>query len=140
MMLNVETELLIAKTPAEVFEAWVDPAKMARYFISSGTGRMEAGKTVVWSWGDVGAEASVKVLEVEPARRLKFIWAGFGMESTVEATFEPKDGGTRVAVREGAWEGDEGGIRRYGQQMQGWVNMLLCLKAHLVFDVDLRRG
>lgn len=42
-------------------------------------------------------------------------------------------------VREGAWEGDEAGIKRYGQQMQGWVNMLLCLKALLLFGIDLRR-
>ena len=82
----------------------------------------------------------MKVLEAEPAKKLKFIWAGFGMESTVEATFEAKDNGTRVAVREGEWESDAAGIKRYGGQMQGWVNMLLCLKAFLIFGIDLRRG
>jgi uncharacterized protein YndB with AHSA1/START domain len=34
MALTVATELKIHKPPSEVFEAWVDPAKMAGYFIS----------------------------------------------------------------------------------------------------------
>jgi len=141
MKLAAETELQIARPPADVYDAWADPAKLAKYFITTGSGRLEKGATVVWRWADFGnAEATVKVLEAEPGVRLKFTWAGFSMESTVEATFEARDGGTRVHVREGEWEGDEAGIKRLAQQTQGWVNMLLCLKAYLVYGIDLRRG
>ena len=43
--LQVITQLPMAKPAREVFEAIVDPEKMSHYFISSGSGRMESGKT-----------------------------------------------------------------------------------------------
>ena len=46
--LQVKTQLEIAKHVHQVFEAIVDPEKMSHYFISSGTGRMQGGKTVHW--------------------------------------------------------------------------------------------
>jgi len=46
--LQVKTQLEIAKPVHRVFEAIVDPELMSNYFISSGTGRMQSGKTVHW--------------------------------------------------------------------------------------------
>ena len=63
--LKVETQLNIAKPMSEVFEAIVNPAQMARYFISSGSGRLDSGQAVTWSWSDVGAELTVTPREVE---------------------------------------------------------------------------
>jgi len=33
-----------------VFEALVDPAITSRFWFSTGTGRLEAGKRVEWKW------------------------------------------------------------------------------------------
>ena len=66
MELEAKGEVRIAKPAAEVFEAIVDPARMSGYFISSGSGRLETGKTVQWTWGDVGAQAPVRPTSPSP--------------------------------------------------------------------------
>jgi uncharacterized protein YndB with AHSA1/START domain len=40
-ILEIKAAIQIQKPVNEVFEAIVDPAKMAHYFIASGSGRME---------------------------------------------------------------------------------------------------
>jgi uncharacterized protein YndB with AHSA1/START domain len=56
---------------ALVFEAIVDPEKMSHYFISSGNGRMENGKTVRWNF-DTGAGLDARVDRIEPDRLVSF--------------------------------------------------------------------
>lgn len=63
--LEVHTKLTIAKPVHEVFACIVDPEKMSHYFISSGSGFLEEGKTVLWAWEDVGAELPIRVTKVE---------------------------------------------------------------------------
>ena len=43
--LSIKTKIQVLKPDADVFEAIIDPKKMSNYFISSGSGRMEEGKT-----------------------------------------------------------------------------------------------
>jgi uncharacterized protein YndB with AHSA1/START domain len=45
-VLEIKTALQILKPVSDVFEAIVDPGKMANYFISRGSGRMEDGKQI----------------------------------------------------------------------------------------------
>lgn len=45
--LGIKVALQILKPANKVFEAIVDPIKMSNYFISTSTGRMEEGKTLV---------------------------------------------------------------------------------------------
>jgi hypothetical protein len=42
-------------------------------------------------------------------------------------------------VREDGWESDEKSIKRYGQQIHGWVDMVTCIKAFLEYGINLRR-
>ena len=71
-----------------------------------------------------------------------FRWSATGAPTRVAVDFEGQAGETtRVTVREGAWESDAEGSARYGQQTQGWVHMLMCLKAYLEYDrINLRGG
>lgn len=138
-MLKVQTSQLISRPAEQVFEAWVDPARMAGYFISRGSGRLEAGQTVVWHWDDFGAQLDVEVLVVERPQRLSFRWSASGVPAQVEATFAAESpGSTRVTVIEAGWWPDAEGIARYGQQTEGWVHMLTCLKAYLEYGINLR--
>ncbi|MFC4767673.1 hypothetical protein [Effusibacillus consociatus] len=71
----------------------------------------------------------------------RFLWSASGVETAVELTLSPLDAtSTSVKVREDGWEGNEEGIKSYGQQTQGWVDMLLCMKAFLEYGINLRRG
>jgi uncharacterized protein YndB with AHSA1/START domain len=141
MKLCVETKMRVARSASRVFEAWVDPAKMAQYFISRGSGRLEAGSTVTWYWSDHdGAELAIEVKRLEQDRHLTFVWAATKKPTTVTVDFEPApDGATEIAVKEEGWDSDAAGIASYGQQMQGWVHMLSCLKAYLEHGINLRK-
>lgn len=140
MILEAAWSIDIPKTPHEIFEAIVDPAKMAGYFISSGSDRLEAGKTVTWRWADVGAELAVKVQAVEGDRRIAFSWQATGGDTLVTITLTPVDSKTTaVEVTERGWDLDEEGVAAYGQQTGGWADMLMCLKAYVVHGINLRQ-
>ena len=139
--LHVDAELNIAKPMSEVFEAIVNPQQMAGYFISSGTGRLDAGEGVTWSWSDVGAELSVIPQQVEADHKIVFLWGASGAETRVEFDLAQNENGeTMVRVREGSWPPDPDGVERCLQQTQGWMHMLCCLKAYLEFGINLRTG
>jgi uncharacterized protein YndB with AHSA1/START domain len=141
MKLKVEVETSIARSAHEVFEAIVDPDQMSNYFISSGSIRLEEGKRVIWKWDDVGAELPINVLKVdEAANFISFLWSASGVETTVTIELESVGGKTLVKVFEDGWESDEEGIKRYGQQIHGWVDMITCMKAYLEFGINLRIG
>jgi hypothetical protein len=44
-----------------------------------------------------------------------------------------------VHIREKGWDKDDQGIRRLVEQTQGWVDMLLRLKAFVQYDITLRK-
>lgn len=139
--LFVETSIRI-ETPADaVFEALVNPAIMAKYFISSGSGRLDDEAPVEWRWEDVGARAPVTPVRCEAPRTLAFRWGPPERESLVELSLVP-DGpaATKVHVREGEWSRDQAGHARALEQMGGWVHMLCCLRGWLDFGVNLRAG
>ena len=142
MKLALETNLTVARPPAEVFDAWVDPEQMSGYFISSGSGPLEPGATVTWRWADHGdAHLDIQVDRVVAPRELSFRWSATGTETRVAVTFEARHDGaaTEIVVSEGAWSGDAAGIASYGRQMQGWAHMLACLKAYLEYEgINLR--
>lgn len=142
MKLQVEVELIISKPVHEVFEAIVAPEKMANYFITNGSCRLEEGKNVIWRWDDVGAELPITVIKVDEEQHfISFTWSASGVKTTVEIKLESLEGvKTSVKVSENDWESDEEGIKRYGQQTQGWVDMLTCMKAYLEFGINLRTG
>src|ERR1700687_2478834 len=89
-LLQVKTQLAIAKPPCDVFEAIVNPEKMSNYFISSGSGRMESKKMVHWNF-DVGAGLDATVLRVEPDRFVSFLWTASGVEALVGIELTPID-------------------------------------------------
>ena len=139
--LKVETQLNVAKSPAEAYEAIVSPQHMAGYFISAGTGRLDAGQPVTWSWSDVGAELTVTPQEVEADSKISFLWSASGVETKVVIQLERNEAGeTDVKVCESGWPRDDQGTARCLQQMQGWMHMLCCLKAYLEFGINLRTG
>jgi uncharacterized protein YndB with AHSA1/START domain len=114
---------------------------MSHYFISWASARPEPGTTVTWKWGDAGAEADVRIHEVEPARTFSFTWGGPDAPTRVETTLEPEgDSATAVRVSDGPYESDAEGIERFRGQVQGWTHFLLCLKAWIEYGIDLRAG
>jgi uncharacterized protein YndB with AHSA1/START domain len=62
------TGMLIRRPVAEVFDAFVDPETITRFWFTRSSGRLEAGKQVQWDWEMYGISIQVSVKAVEPSR------------------------------------------------------------------------
>ena len=99
-------ELLIRKPANEVFEAFVDPQITTKFWFSHSSGRLCEAQRVTWEWRMFGLKSDVKVLELEQDKRLVIEWGEPGEATTVEWTFEDRDGATRVVVNHRGFTGD----------------------------------
>jgi uncharacterized protein YndB with AHSA1/START domain len=139
--LHVETGLKIRKPVHEVFEAIVDPKKMSNYFISKGSGRLDEGKTVTWTWDDMKMQADVRPSKIEPDRLVSFYWGTSGEETLTEIRLDAVEpSATVVRITETGWEKDDQSIAMLARQTQGWTGFLHALKAYLEYGVNLRIG
>jgi uncharacterized protein YndB with AHSA1/START domain len=136
---NVRERMLVPV--GRVFDAVVDHQKMANYFISGASGPMEAGKTIVWEFGDVGAKVSIDVLEVEQNRRI--VWESTALGTRIRTTFQFAEDGpdaTVVTVTDSSFPLTEQGVKRALGQNAGWTYTLCGLKAYVQFGINLRTG
>ncbi len=99
--------MLIRRPVAEVFEAFADPAVTRRFWFTHGSGRLEPGARVTWTWGMYGFTSPATVAACEPDRRLAVDW-GEGDDLThVEWTFEARGPNqTFVTVAHSGFSGD----------------------------------
>jgi uncharacterized protein YndB with AHSA1/START domain len=135
----------MGKAVADVFDAVVNPQKLAGYFVTTAGGAsapLVKGTTVIW-WGDV----PVEVDEVIKDKRIVFRWSAGAAkaenpyQTRVEMAFEPlDDGGTMVTISEGAWNAGETGLKKSYLNCEGWTQMLCCMKAFLEHGINLREG
>lgn len=132
----------ISKPAAAVFEAIVDPEQMKHYFISSSTGRMEAGASLTWRFPEFDINVPVRVKEVEKNALVTFGWDVNDHEMTVTIRLEPFGDGaaTVVKIEEASAEGYDPGQEWLIGNTEGWANFLSCMKAWLEYGVHLRVG
>lgn len=137
MNTTITTKMKINKPVSEVFEAIVDPEKMSGYWFSSGTSRVEQGKTITWKYEEYGAEGDINVLCVVENKEIVFSWG----ETTVTMTFQETDGSTIIAVTESGLKADDPEIvnKMLGQK-EGWVYMLTCLKGYVENGITTLRA
>lgn len=124
-----------------VFDAIVTGNKMSNYFISRADSDMIEGKTVKWQFSDVGAKIGIDVKKIEANKLIQFSWSVTGKATTVEITLEKKDeNNTAIQIIESEWDDNEQGISTAMQQTIGWTDFYDCLKAYLLFNINLRTG
>lgn len=99
--ISAKVQMGILKPAGEIFEAMVEPEIMNKYFISTSTGRMESGKSLIWMWEDFEGEHEVKVGKIEKDKVVSFEWSGSGANCVVVITLEAKsENQTLVKVTE----------------------------------------
>ncbi|MCG7345951.1 SRPBCC family protein [Sporosarcina sp. ACRSL] len=137
MNTDITTKMKINKPASDVFEAIADPEKMGGYWFSSGTSRVEQGKTITWRYEEYGAEGDIHVLKVEENKEIVFEWG----ETTVTLTFEETEGATIIVVTESGLKADDPDIvaKMLGQK-EGWVYMLTCMKGYLENGITTLRA
>lgn len=68
-------EMLIRRPVAEVFDAFVQPAMITRFWLDSTTGPLGPAARVDWRFMVPGAKETVSVTTFEVARHLAFDWS-----------------------------------------------------------------
>ena len=96
--MEIEREIVVPESPAEVWEALTEPERLEEWFATEVELDARPGGSGVFRWGD-GEEQRATVREVEPEERLVLDWDDGG-EVVVELA--ETDGGTRVHVVETA--------------------------------------
>lgn len=133
------TAMLIRKPVAEVFEAFINPEITTKFWFTKSSGRLEAGKRVIWEWEMYGASAPVDVKLIEPNRGIVIEWPSQHGQTTVEWRFSPqKDGTTFVTITNAgfAGSGDEQ-LAQVVDSTGGFTWVLAGLKALLEHGVQL---
>ncbi len=140
--LEVQARLQIAKPVHEVFEAIIDPQKMSNYFIEKSSGRMEAGKELMWKFPEFEMQVPVKVEKIEKDKYVSYYWEGVeGKQLLVEMTLTAKASDkTLMTITEKSMENDEMGLKWLKSNTEGWANFLACMKAYLEYGINLRKG
>lgn len=138
--LTAKAALQINKTVHEVFEAVANPDIMANYFISKGSGRMEEGQTLQWSFPEFEGSFPVRVGNVIPNEKIVFYWDHEGNEHEVQILFLPYKDATVIKITEGSEPVTEGGLAWTIGNTEGWAGFLLCMKAWLEHGIHLRKG
>jgi uncharacterized protein YndB with AHSA1/START domain len=137
--ISARAEMLIRRPVAEVFEAFVDPARTAQFWFTSGDARLEPSKRVRWTWAMYDFCAQVDVKVVEDHRRIVVEWSADDAPTTIEWLFTPRaDGTTFVSITTSGFRGDDDEIAEQAiASTEGFAFVLAGLKALLEHDVRL---
>jgi uncharacterized protein YndB with AHSA1/START domain len=133
-----KAELLIRRPVAEVFNAFVDPDVITKFWFDKSTGRLECGKTVRWHWESCNAAADVRVQAIEENERILIEW-GTENPTCVEWTFTPRTADTTYvsAANTGfAGSGDEI-VHQALDATGGFALVLAAAKAYLEHGISL---
>jgi len=144
MELKFDVYAKISRPVTEVFDAVVNPRKLAAYFATGGaSGPLAEGMTVNWKFVEVPGDYPVRIVKFVVNERIEFSWEtnSGGYDTRVVMTFEPLDGGaTLVRVAESGWREDETGLEDSYGNCHGWTQMLCCLKAWVEHGINLRQN
>ena len=133
-------ELLIRKPVADVFEAFVNPDAITKFWFNRSSGRIETGTTVTWYWDLYNASSVVKVLEVEKEHRIYIEWdADTDNPSNVKWKFEDRaERGTYVSVVHNGFDVEaEDFIEQIVDSTGGFTLVLAAAKAYLEHGIEL---
>jgi uncharacterized protein YndB with AHSA1/START domain len=131
--------MLIRRPVAEVFEAFVDPAVTCRFWFTSGSDRLDAGRPVRWEWRMYGVSVQVAVKAIEANRRILIEWSAAGGPTTVQWRFTARpDGTTFVDIENWGFAGDAAEAARQAiESTEGFTIVLAGLKALLEHGIAL---
>ena len=121
-----------------MFEAFVDPDVITKFWFDASSGRLESGKTVRWHWDRCDAAVEVRVKAVEQNQRILIEW-GNGNPTTVEWSFTPRsEHTTYVSVVNSGFSGSGDEIVHQAlDSAGGFALVLAAAKAYLEHGIAL---
>lgn len=127
----VDVDMLIRRPAEQVWEAFVEPAKITKFWLGSSSGRLTTGATVRWRFKIAGAETDVRVVATERGRLLDLRW---DEGQPLLLTFTPHAEGTIVHVRVTDF-GSPNPAAEAIESMSGFTLMLASLKLWLEYGI-----
>lgn len=94
--------MIVRAAPAEIISAFVEPRKLAGFWLSASSAPLALGTTVHWKFLVPGAETDTTVTALEPGRRLAWKWSD---GTTVDVELEELDGATAVTIVNAGFKG-----------------------------------
>ncbi len=93
--IEATTEMLIRRPRNEVFDAFVDPATIEKFWLERTSGPLADGAVVEWQFLVPGARETVHVRDFVADERIGFAWSD-GIVVTME--FHAVEAGTRLSI------------------------------------------
>jgi uncharacterized protein YndB with AHSA1/START domain len=137
MPVTVETQMLIRRPAAEVFNAFIDPAVTTQFWFTRSTGKLEAGASVTWYWDMYNVSSEVHVQSIIPGKQIIITWDN--PATTVEFNFQDMGDGTTYVVlkNHGFPETGEALLEKVKDLTGGFTTVLDGLKAWLEHNLKL---
>lgn len=133
----VKTQMLIRRPAAEVYEAFVDPAITTKFWFTKSSGRLEPSGTAKWEWEMYGVSTQVRVMALEPGRRIAIEWDDPPCPVEWNFTARP-DNTTLVTITNCGFAGtDDQQVTAAIDSMGGFCFLLAALKAYLEHGIQL---
>lgn len=133
-----EAAMLIRRPVSDVFESFIIPEVTSKFWFTKGSGKLEEGKSVQWTWEMFNHTVDIKALSIVPNEKITIQW-GDDPEAMVYWDFKPFDeSSTFVTMTNVGFKGscDEliGQIR---DATGGFTWVLSGLKAYLEHGIIL---
>lgn|SRR5690606_38560154 len=135
---TVETQMLIRKPVATVFQAFIDPTITTNFWFTKSTGPLEVGKRIIWEWEMYGVSTNVLVKEIIPNKKISIEWDDAPV-TTVDFEFRALSGDTTyVFIKNYGFTatGDDL-IQAIKDNTAGFTTVLDGLKAYLEHNLKL---
>ena len=118
--------MLIRRPVAEVFDAFVNPDTVTKFWLQSTTGPLAPGAHIRWAFMVPGATETVTVTAFESPERIAFAWSD---GNSVTLTFEARGGGvdTHLAVEVSGLDSEDAAMNA----TEGFAIVLCDLKTLL---------
>ena len=133
-------ELLIRRPVAQVFDAFVNPDVITKFWFNRTSGPLVADGSVTWYWDLYDASTTVRVLALEQDHRIHIEWdVDSDSPTRVEWTFEDRGSdGTYVSIVNSGFDRDaDDVIGRVVDSTGGFALVLAAAKAYLEHGVAL---
>jgi len=136
---SAEAQMLIRKSAAEVFNAFIDPAETKNFWFTKGSAKLEINKEVIWTWEMYNFSAKVMATEINLNQSIKFDWLDTEQPTHVTIDFkEWEPGATFVSIVHTGFDktGDEL-IQTLKDSTEGFTLVLAGLKSYLEHGINL---
>lgn len=158
-MIEINTRMAISASAEEIFEAFVDPEKIGKFWFSKSSERWEKGKRIALSYEEFDATVQIQIVAIRKNSRIMLTWGPTSDERAVTIQITEQDQTSCVVeVKEVGFQEYErlltdpmlAEVRTYEYEeiinnlmggKGGWTFVLTCLKAYLENGVtSLRTG